>query len=114
MTGTVRTTLHGVCDRCASEFLREVSYPIEAVLVQSLENEDDADEWTFLLQDGSADLDEIVNTVFILSMDSKMLCREDCKGLCPTCGKNLNDGPCACRPEPDPRLAALGKLLKNS
>jgi len=112
LSGTVSTALHGVCDRCASEFLREVSYPMNAVLVTSLENEDDADEWTFLLQDNQADLGEIVKTVFVLSMDAKMLCREDCKGLCPTCGKNLNGGPCGCRPEPDPRFAALGQLLK--
>lgn len=112
LTGTVRTTLHGVCDRCASEFLREVSFPMRAVLVAGLEKEEDADEWTFLLDDNSADLDEIVKSVFVLSMDSKMLCREGCKGLCPTCGKNLNDGPCDCHPEQDPRFAVLKRLLK--
>ena len=109
----ISTTLHAACDRCATEFLREVSYPVEAVLVRELEDEDTADEWTFLLQEDKADLDEILTTAFVLNMDSKLLCRPDCKGLCCRCGKNLNDGPCACRPETDPRLAVLGQLLKD-
>ena len=110
---TLRTTLHGTCDRCATAFARELSYDVEAVLVRELENEDEADEWTFLLQEDKADLDEILTTAFVLNMDSKLLCKPDCKGLCFRCGKNLNDGECTCRPESDPRLAVLGQLLKD-
>ncbi len=44
-------------------------------------------------------------------LDGKPLCKEDCKGLCPTCGKDLNEGPCGCKKELDPRLAVLAKLL---
>ena len=113
MHGTVETTLHGVCDRCARPFLREVSYPLEAVLVKELENEEDADEWVFLLENDCADLDDIVRTAFVLNMDSRLLCREDCKGLCFRCGKDLNEGPCDCQPEADPRLAVLKQLLKG-
>ena len=113
LQATVSTTLHATCDRCAAEFLREVSYPVEAVLTRELEDEDAADEWTFLVDNDSADLDEILTTAFVLNMDSKLLCRPDCKGLCFRCGKNLNDGPCGCRPETDPRLAVLGQLLKD-
>ena len=111
LTGSLRTTLHGVCDRCAKEFARAVNFPVEAVLARSLSNEDDCDPWTFLLDGECADLDEVMTTAFVLSMDSKFLCREDCQGLCPRCGKDLNDGPCGCRAEPDPRFAALQKLL---
>ena len=112
LTGTLETRLHGVCDRCAAEFQRDVSLPVEAVLVRELANEEEADTWTFLLDGNDADLDEIMTTAFVLSMDTKLLCREDCKGLCPTCGKNLNEGPCDCKPEGDPRFAALKQLLK--
>ena len=83
------------------------------MLVREIEDEDTADEWTFLLKEDKADLDEILTTAFVLNMDSKLLCRPDCKGLCCRCGKNLNDGPCGCRPEVDPRLAVLGQLLKD-
>ena len=61
----------------------------------------------------SAELDEILTTAFVLNMDSKLLCKPDCKGLCFRCGKNLNEGDCDCRPETDPRLAVLGQLLKD-
>ena len=107
------TNLHGVCDRCASDFEREIAYQVHAVLVRELENEDEADEWTFLLENDCADLDEILTTAFVLNMDSKLLCKDECKGLCFRCGKNLNDGDCDCRPEADPRLAVLGQLLKG-
>lgn len=113
MSGTVETTLHGVCDRCAKPFIRKVEFPLHAVLVTELEAEDDADEWTFLLEQDCADLTDIITTTFVLGMDSKLLCREDCKGLCFRCGKDLNEGPCDCQPEADPRLAVLKQLLKG-
>ena len=112
LTGTMTTRLHGICDRCAAEFERNLEIPVQAVLVRELANEEEADEWTFLLDGDNVDLDEIMTTAFVLSMDSKLLCSEDCKGLCPTCGKNLNEGLCQCKPEPDPRFAALKQLLK--
>ena len=111
--GTVRTRIHGICDRCAGEFQRDVSFPIDAVLVTELSSEEDEDENIFPLVGDSADLEEIVRTVFVLNLDSKLLCREDCKGICPRCGKNLNLGKCDCRKEPDPRLAALAQLLEK-
>ena len=111
MTGNITTTLHGVCDRCASDFEEAVELPIDVVLVTELSNEDSEDEWVFPLEADSADLEDIVRTVFVLNMDSKLLCKPDCKGLCCRCGKNLNEGPCSCQKELDPRFAALRQLL---
>lgn len=111
MKGTITTCLHGVCDRCAGDFSRDVEIPIDVVLVEELSNEDSEDEWVFPLEADCADLDEIIRTVFVLNMDSKLLCKPDCKGLCCRCGKNLNDGPCGCQKELDPRFAALRQLL---
>lgn len=113
MEGQVRTTIHGICDRCAGSFDREITFPIDVVLVTELANEENEDEWVFPLEGDSADLDDIVRTVFVLNLDSKLLCKEDCKGLCPKCGKNLNDGPCNCQKELDPRFAALKQLLEK-
>ena len=113
MTGSITTCIHGICDRCASEFDREIDFPIEVVLVTELANEENEDEWVFPLEGDSADLDDIVRTVFVLNLDSKLLCDEDCKGLCCRCGKNLNDGPCSCQKELDPRFAALKQLLEK-
>ena len=111
MTGNISTTIHGVCDRCANDFDRDVEIPIDVVLVTELSNEENEDEWVFPLEGDSADLEEIVRTVFVLNMDSKLLCKDDCKGLCCRCGKNLNDGPCGWQKELDPRFAALRQLL---
>ena len=113
MTGSVRTTIHGICDRCAAEFDRDIDFPIDVVLVTEFANEENEDEWVFPLEGDSADLDDIVRTVFVLNLDSKLLCKADCKGICHRCGKNLNDGPCSCQKELDPRFAALKQLLEK-
>ena len=113
MTGVITTCIHGVCDRCASDFDRDVEIPINVVLVTEMANEENEDEWVFPLEGDSANLDDIVRTVFVLNLDSKLLCKEDCKGLCHRCGKNLNDGPCNCQKELDPRFAALKQLLEK-
>ena len=103
MTGKIHTTIRGVCDRCASNFDADVEFPIDVVLVTELASEENEDEWVFPLEGDSADLEDIVRTVFVLNLDSKLLCKPDCKGLCCRCGKNLNDGPCGCQKEIDPR-----------
>ena len=113
MSGSIRTCIHGICDRCAGSFDRDVLIPIDVVLVTELADEENEDEWVFPLEGDSADLDDIVRTVFVLNLDSKLLCKEDCQGLCHRCGKNLNDGPCNCQKELDPRFAALKQLLEN-
>ena len=111
MKGTITTTLHGVCDRCTAEFTNEIELPLDVVLVEEFTDEDNEDEGVFPLEAGSADLEDIVRTVFVLNMDSKMLCKPDCKGLCCGCGKNLNTEACTCQKELDPRFAALRQLL---
>ena len=114
MKGNVTTTIHGICDRCAAEFDRFIDFPIDVVLVTELSNEENEDEWVFPLEGDSADLDDIVRTVFVLNLDSKLLCKDDCKGICAKCGKNLNEGRCDCpEKEIDPRLSALAELLNN-
>ena len=113
MTGEITTTIHGVCDRCAADFDSYVEFPLDVVLVTEFSNEENEDEWVFPLEGDSADLEDIVRTVFVLNLDSKLLCKEDCKGLCCRCGKNLNDGPCSCQKELDPRFAALKQLLEK-
>ena len=110
LNGTARSELDLVCDRCGKEFSREKIVPLDMLLADALEQEDSEDE-IFLLDGNELDLDELVTTAFVLAMDTKNLCSEDCKGLCAKCGADLNLGPCGCRPEVDPRLAALAQLL---
>ncbi len=111
LRGTLSASLRCVCDRCAAEFDREVSYPLDIPLASELQDEENPDY--FLLDGDELDLEELLETVFILNMDTQFLCRDDCKGLCSRCGKNLNEGPCGCRTESDPRLAVLEQLLDD-
>lgn len=111
LTLTASTTLDAVCDRCGKEFLQAKSVPYSCMLAEELQSEDSDD--IVLLEAGKVDVGDLARTAFLLDMDTKTLCSEDCKGLCPRCGANLNDGPCGCKREVDPRLAALAKLLEN-
>mgnify|MGYP003536819505 FL=1 len=100
------------CDRCGEETVKHYIVPIERVLVAELEN-DENDEM-ILLQDFKLDLYELVYTEIVLAMPSKHLCSEDCKGICSSCGKNLNDGLCGCATNKvDPRLADLSKFFEK-
>ena len=71
------------------------------------------DPEVFVLDGDNLDLDETLSTLFVLDMETKFLCSEDCKGLCSRCGADLNLGPCACGKEVDPRLAVLQQLLDS-
>lgn len=105
-----KTNLHLTCDRCAVPFQREKAVYYETLLATELEDEEN-DE-ILLLEGDELDAGEAVTTAFILDMDTKNLCSEDCKGLCPACGVNLNKGVCKCKRETDPRLAVLAQLLE--
>ena len=107
------TNIHGVCDRCTREFERQLTIPVNAVLETDPDSQQPDDLWTFTVEGDAVDLDEILRTAFVFGMDSKMLCDEDCKGLCCRCGADLNLGPCDCKPELDPRFDVLRKLLEK-
>ena len=100
-----------VCARCLTEFEKHIEFHTEAFIAEEAQDEDNPD--LFLLDGDFIDLDEVIVTAFVLNMDQRFLCREDCKGLCDKCGKNLNEGPCDCKAETDPRLAALAQLLEK-
>ncbi len=105
------TNCHLHCASCGKAFERVLTVPIQFLLATELENEEDED--ILLLQGTGLELDPVVTDEVIFAMDTKSLCREDCKGRCPRCGKDLNEGPCSCKPEIDPRWAALSALLKH-
>ena len=111
LTLNAQTTLDAVCDRCGKAFVQEKDVLFACMLAEELQNEDN-DE-IVLLEDGMVDVGDLARTAFILDMDTKTLCSEDCKGLCPRCGADLNLGPCSCKKETDPRLAVLAKLLEK-
>ena len=98
-----------VCAKCLKEFEYPVHQQINALLTE--EGEDGGNPDGYFLQGDKVDADEIILTEFILNMDQRLLCREDCAGLCEKCGADLNEGQCSCKADVDPRLAVLGQLL---
>ena len=108
LDGVLTAEMLCVCDRCGEEFESLKQMRLDVTIVEENPEEDPS---LFVLEGNEIDLDEILSTCFILDMETKFLCREDCKGLCPTCGKNLNLGPCGCRKTLDPRFAVLEQLL---
>ena len=108
LTGVLTADMTCICDRCGGEFSSVKETELNATIV---EEDTGVNPELFVLEGDGIDLEEVLSTLFILDMETKFLCREDCKGLCPACGKNLNLGPCGCRKQIDPRFAVLEQLL---
>ncbi len=113
LSAQARTVLSLVCDRCAKRFQREKTVSYETLLADHLEQED-ADEDIVLLEGDTLDVGRLMTDTFVLEMDTKNLCAEDCKGLCAGCGANLNEEPCRCQKQVDPRLAGLAKFFDQT
>jgi uncharacterized protein len=111
LTAVVEADMTVRCDRCTAEFPLKRSVPVTATLKADPEEDDYED--LFPLEGDGIDVSDVLETCFILDMDQKFLCREDCRGLCGTCGKNLNEGPCGCAKQTDPRMAVLSQLLDD-
>ena len=101
------------CDRCGHDTVKKHTVLVSKSLASSIEGEES--DTILIVPDMQLNLDELIYTEVITSLPMKHLCKEDCKGVCFKCGKNLNDGECVCNTkEIDPRLAALAELLKEN
>ncbi len=118
LDGTLRTELELPCSRCLEPFRLPVEAPFDLTYLpaseMSTEHErelQDEDVETSYYRDDQIDLNELMREQFYLTLPMKPLCREDCKGLCPQCGTNLNTGTCECATAwVDPRLASLKNI----
>ncbi|HCA04531.1 MAG TPA: nucleic acid-binding protein [Ruminococcaceae bacterium] len=100
------------CDRCSDTVLRKVEQHFTHKLAQTLV--DEANDDYIETPDFTIELDEVVISDILLALPQKFLCSPDCRGLCPKCGANLNNGDCGCdRREIDPRLAILKQLIED-
>lgn len=104
------------CDRCLDEVAVPISLDFRYALDMKLSSEERVaglDECAYL-SGVDLDVDTLVYLEALMNWPSKVLCREDCPGLCPVCGKRLADGPCGCEREPvDPRMAAISDLFRK-
>ncbi len=105
VTGTVEGEAKTSCARCVDEFSFPVTGEVEGYFLIGADREApedmDDDEFDVLPDDNVIDLEPLLRAALLLEFPLVPLCDEECKGLCPTCGANLNDGPCGCAPAED-------------
>lgn len=119
LTGSVRSQ----CGRCLGNFKMPVDAGMDIMFLPRSERADDETELvdvdeSFSYYDGdSIDLLKEIKDLIIVSLPIKPICREDCKGLCPQCGADLNEGPCRCGgksgPSPFDELKELRSKLEK-
>lgn len=112
LLGKAAYTYTAPCDRCADIVSKDYVLDINHVIVNELSNED-ADEEIVVTENMLLELDELIRSDIILNLPTKFLCRPDCKGVCPGCGRRLNFEECICKPEIDPRLAKLSEFFDD-
>jgi len=100
----VEATLEAACARC----LKDVRLPLAG---EAQETYHEAGEPPLIAMD-TVDVEPAVREAIVLAQPMRVLCSPDCRGICPQCGKDLNEGPCGCgEDERDPRMAPLARLL---
>ncbi|NJL94330.1 MAG: DUF177 domain-containing protein [Anaerolineae bacterium] len=110
--GNLQTTVIEACSRCLREI--EATFPVTLEELYAI-NQHHADTTVFSIQeDGILDLAPLIREETLLATPNQLLCEAACKGLCKSCGHNLNLGPCDCAlEEVDPRWAALAEYQKR-
>lgn len=92
-SGKVSTEIAGSCARCLADTRTELDEKFDEIFA---ERSDDESTYTFSRESKRLTLDQLIRDLLLASVPIQMLCKEDCKGLCPKCGADLNIGPCAC------------------
>ena len=109
---TIEYVFAAPCDRCGVFAQHNHTVIVDKLLATAIERQES--DTIITVPDMKLDVDEFVYSEVILDLPSKHLCEPDCKGICPNCGKNLNEGECGCEThEVDPRLAKLMELLND-
>lgn len=93
------------CDRCLKPITRTLKVNLDRPITKTVD--EDSEEETVLAENDVIDLALLCYEGLYEHLPLKHLCSEDCRGLCPYCGTDLNEAPCSCKAPPDPRLAGL-------
>ena len=116
--GSITAPIEIDCTRCLTPVRRKLDIAFQVDFVgkelfpEGKETQLEAvDLDTDVIEGNELDLTQIAREQILLNLPETVLCREDCKGICPSCGKELNEGSCRCREDDiDPRWAALKSL----
>lgn len=113
--GSMDVTFYIPCDRCLEDV--EVPFAVrfhKEIDCNRMDTDDDSDDTQYVTGD-VLDIDKIIRDELLLEWPAKILCKEDCKGICKVCGHSLNVSDCGCdRVVPDPRMAAIQDIFKNA
>lgn len=113
----VNLTMEIPCDRCLEPVNVNFDFDIEKEADMSRTDEERTeglDELSYI-EDFNLDVDMLIRNELFVHMPLKVLCREDCRGICRKCGANLNNGTCGCDvTELDPRMAVIRDIFKNA
>ncbi len=121
VTGTVEARVRLTCSRCLKEFEKDIvvdideRFPLRLSRSTPPEQRDDClDGLVPIWEDEVFDVGEFIRQNLEAALPLAPLCSPDCKGICPHCGKDLNEGPCECKEETvDPRLRELLKIREK-
>ena len=115
ITGTVDMEVMIPCSRCLEDVPTPIHFDIDKKLRIEEEQlvDEDMEEVDYLIG-FELDVDKLVYAELLVNWPMRVLCREDCKGICKVCGMNLNKGACSCRKtELDPRMAAIQDIFNK-
>ena len=108
VSGTIKAVKSFDCDRCQKACQQEQEHEFE----EEYRRGETGDGEFYVFDGETLDITDMVRDTLLASQSLSNLCKPDCKGLCPVCGHDLNEGDCGCdRFVPDPRLAALQQLI---
>lgn len=111
--GNTKVTIIIPCDRCLKEVPTEFRLDFEKIVDLSDDQENELDEKNYI--DGyHLDVDKLLYNEILIGWPMKILCSDDCKGICNVCGQNLNEGTCDCEDTSlDPRMSVIRDVFKN-
>ena len=106
-SGRLEGTYSGECRRCLTDASAEVGGDVQFLFADEGDETDDPDVFPVDARAAQVDLRPAIREQWLLTAPTFLVCREECAGLCPRCGADLNEGPCACPPAADSRWNAL-------
>ncbi|MEO6445241.1 MAG: DUF177 domain-containing protein [Gemmatimonadaceae bacterium] len=114
-SGRIDGVSQDACRRCLVDASAPVTEDVQLVFAGSDgEESDESDVYLIDTREYNLDLRPAIREQWLLAVPSLLVCRDECKGLCPTCGADLNDGACSCAPTRDPRWDALRSMDESA
>lgn len=111
--GSVKLKFETRCDRCLTEVPTTLDLKFDRIVTSpDVTSEDEEDDDLNFMEGYQLNVETFVNNEILVNWPMKILCKEDCKGVCPKCGQNLNMGECGCDTfVPDPRMAVIKDIF---